>query len=309
MTETEKKFKTKDMVICVFCTLLAILSIVFYFLPAFNVKHRVGPQADYEQCNYSAWEMTKAVFTDTKVIGSNMEGLLHIKDTYAFAVIVSGILMPLGIICTIATTVFAYFSWLKNEKFKQYCFLFSLCGMMFTTVTLICTWFIAIQLRDGNNVDFFNYNLKGSISYASFISLILAFVVAIIACAYNYFLDNFDEDDEEYDDEDDDEEPRGGKASADAKANEPKESERVIAELQKEIAELQKVAAATTKEEPKTASKKASTTGAKPVAKKTSQAKTSSTRTSTAKKTTSGAKSTANKTTTVKKSTAKTTEK
>lgn len=201
MAETKKNLKTKDMLIAVFCTILAVLSIVFYFLPAFNVKHRYGPQEEYDQINYSAWEMTKAVFTDTKVIGSNMEGLLYIKDTYAFAVMLSGILMPLGIICTICTTVFAYISWLKNDKFKQYCFLFSLCGMMFTTVTLICTWFIAIQIRDGNNFDFFKYNLKGSISYASFVSLILSFVVAIIACAYNYFLDNFDDEDEEDEDE------------------------------------------------------------------------------------------------------------
>lgn len=203
MAEAKKNLKTKDMLIAVFCTILAILSIVFYFLPAFNVKHRYGPQEEYDQINYSAWEMTKAVFTDTKVIGSNMEGLLYIKDTYAFAIMLSGILMPLGIICTICTTVFAYISWLKSEKFKQYCFLFSLCGMMFTTVTLICTWFIAIQIRDGNNFDFFKYNLKGSISYASFVSLILSFVVAIIACAYNYFLDNFDDEEDEEDEEED----------------------------------------------------------------------------------------------------------
>ena len=204
MAEAKKNLKTKDMLIAVFCTILAILSIVFYFLPAFNVKHRYGPQEEYDQINYSAWEMTKAVFTDTKVIGSNMEGLLYIKDTYAFAIMLSGILMPLGIICTICTTVFAYISWLKSEKFKQYCFLFSLCGMMFTTVTLICTWFIAIQIRDGNNFDFFKYNLKGSISYASFVSLILSFVVAIIACAYNYFLDNFDDEEDEDEDEEED---------------------------------------------------------------------------------------------------------
>ncbi len=203
---TEKKFKTKDMLIAIFCTVLAVLCIVFYFLPAFNVKHRVGPQVDYEQINYSAWEMTKATFSNTKVIGSNMEGLMYIKDTYAFPILASGILMPLGIICTITTAVFSYLSWLKNEDFKKYCFLFSLVGMMFTTVTLICTWFVAIMIRDGNNFDFFNYNLKGSISYASFVSLILSFVVAIIACAYNYFLDNFDDEEEEEDEED--EEPK-----------------------------------------------------------------------------------------------------
>ena len=35
----EKQFKTKDMIIAVICTLLAILCIVFYFLPAFSVQH------------------------------------------------------------------------------------------------------------------------------------------------------------------------------------------------------------------------------------------------------------------------------
>ena len=308
MVETEKKFKTKDMIICVFCTLLAILSIVFYFLPAFNVKHRVGPQADYEQCNYSAWEMTKAVFTDTKVMGSNMEGLLHIKDYYTFAVLVSGILMPLGVICTICTTIFSYLSWLKNEKFKQYCFLFSLCGMMFTTITLICTWFIAIQLRDGNNVDFFNYNLKGSISYASFISLILAFVVAIIACAYNYFLDNFDDEDEDYEDDDEEEEeeevkPRKVKAEA---VSAPKSS--IIEELQKEaMVEVKE-------EEPKFVNKKVPASETKTGTKKTSTtskatSKSTGTKTTSAKKSTTTKKSTTSKSTTAKKiTTGKTTK-
>jgi hypothetical protein len=63
---------------------------------------------------------------------------------------------------------------------------------------------MAIQLRDGYNFGVFGADLKGGISYGAFVSLILAFVVAIIACAYNYFLDNFD--DEEYEDDEDDEE-------------------------------------------------------------------------------------------------------
>ncbi len=295
MTETEKKLKTKDMIICIFCTLLAILAIVFYFLPAFNVKHRVGPQVDYEQCNYSAWEMTKAVFTDTKVIGSNMEGLLHIKDSYAFAILVSGILMPLGVICTICTTIFAYLSWLVDERFKQYCFLFSLCGMMFTTITLVCTWFIAIQLRDGNNVDFFNYNLKGSISYASFINLILAFVVAIIACAYNYFLDDDDEDDEEEEDEEEDEAPRK------TKSKEPvilEETPKVKSREPAIIEELQKEAMVAVKEdEPKFVNKKVPASEVK----KPATTKKATSRTSTgAKKVASSKSTTAKKTTTSK---------
>ena len=200
----EKKFKTKDMVIAIFCTLLVVLCVVAYFLPAFTVKHKADPSSDFIVCNYSAWEMTKSVFTDAKILNSNMIGLQFIKDGYPFAVILAGILLPLGIICAMLTTVFAYLSWLKDEKFKKLCFLFSLCGMIFTTITLVCTWFVAIQIRDGNNFGYFNYNLKGSIAYGSFISLIVSFVIAIIACAYNYFLDNFDEDDE-YEDEEDDE--------------------------------------------------------------------------------------------------------
>lgn len=199
-----KKIKTKDMVIAILCTLLAILCIVFYFLPAFDVKHKSDPSADFEVVAFSGWDMTKAVFTDTVVLGTNMEKLLAIKETYGFAIILSGILLPLSIICSIATAVFAYLSWLKTEDFKKYCFLFSLVGMVFGTLTLISTWFIAIQIRSGNNFQVFGANLKGSISYASFVNLILSFVVAIIACAYNYFLDNFDDEEEE--EEDDDEE-------------------------------------------------------------------------------------------------------
>ena len=262
MAETQKNFKFKDMLIAIFCTVLAILCIVFYFLPAFNVKHRVGPQVDYEQVNYSAWEMTKAVFTDTKVMGSNMEGLLHIKDTYAFAVIASGILMPLGILCVICTAVFSYISWLKSDIFKQFCFLFSLCGMMFTTVTLICTWFIAIQIRDGNNFDFFNYNLKGSISYAAFVSLILSFVVAIIACAYNYFLDNFDDEEE---DEEEEEEPK--------KVKKVEVKEEVVEEKVEEKPAVEKAPAA---KKPATA-KKTTTTKATTAKKPTTTKKTTAT--------------------------------
>lgn len=197
----EKKIKTKDMVIAIFCTILAILCIVFYFLPAFNIKHSNSPYTDYKEINYSAWEMTIAAFTKSKVLGPNWEGLMYIKDTYGFAIILSGVLMPLAIICSIATAVFAYLSWLKGEQFKKFCFLFSLCGMVFQTITLISTWFIAMVSKDGNNYNFFDNNIKGGMSYASFVSLILAFVIAIIACAYNYFLDNFDDDEEEEEEE------------------------------------------------------------------------------------------------------------
>lgn len=207
----EKKLKIKDMVIAIFCTLLAILCIVFYFLPAFTVKHSPNLTFDNsESISYSAFEMTKALFVNTKDWGSHIVGLIYIKDVFGMAVALAGIIMPIGLVCSITTAVFSYISWFKGEKFKKYCFLFSLLGMVFTTISLVATWYIAIELRKGNvYLDYFSVNIKGTIAYGSFVSLILSFVIAIIACAYNYFLDNFDdEDDEEYDEdeEDDDEE-------------------------------------------------------------------------------------------------------
>ena len=204
----EKKFRTKDMVIAILCTILAILCIVFYFLPAFNIKHSASPMMAYDEVKYSAWEMTLAAFSKNKMIGVNWAGLTYIKEVYGVAIILGGVLTPLAIICTITTTVFAYLSWLKGEQYKKFCFLFSLCAMIFQTIALVVTWFIASQSKSGNHYNFFKNNLKGGMSYASFVSLILVFVVAIIACAYNYFLDNFDDEDEEeeeYDDDDDDE--------------------------------------------------------------------------------------------------------
>jgi uncharacterized membrane protein len=201
----EKKLKIKDMIIAIFCTILAVLCIVFYFLPAFNIKHSTSPMMEYEVVNYSGWEMTRAAFASAKVIGFNWSGLTYIKEVYGFAVILSGVLMPLSIVCSIGTTVFAYLSWLKTETFKKFCFLFSLVGMLFQTISLVLIWFIAIMSKDGNHYNFFNNNIKGGMSYGAFVSLILVFVIAIIACAYNYFLENFDDEDEE-DEEDDDEE-------------------------------------------------------------------------------------------------------
>ena len=205
----EKQLKTKDMIIAVICTLLTILCIVFYFLPALGVEHSANlGLADSKVESYSAWQITQALFTKSKYMNSDIIGLMYIKDVFGMAVAISGILLPLGIICGIVTTVFAYLSWFKGEQFKKYCFLFSLCGMVFTTITLISTWFIAIQLRNGEvYIEYFSANIKGTIAYGSFVSLILSFVIAIVACAYNYFLDNFDdEDDEDEDEEDEDDE-------------------------------------------------------------------------------------------------------
>lgn len=196
----EKKLKTKDMIIAAICTLLAILLVVFYFLPAFSVEHSYVPSFDdSEVLKYSAWDITRAAFTTTKDMGSNIAGLVFLKDKFGMAIMIAGLLMPIGIAFIIATAVFAYLSWFKGEKFKKFCFLFSLCGMAFTTITLIATWYVAIQLRTGvtSDIMFFKNNIKGSIAYGSFVNLIIAFVVAIVACAYNYFLDNFDDEDDE----------------------------------------------------------------------------------------------------------------
>lgn len=201
----EKKLKIKDMMIAIFCTLLAILCIVFYFLPSFNIKHRIDSYHDYQEITYSGWQMTQVIFKNQRVVGGVFESLMAIRDEFSFPLITGGLIMPIAIVCVAVTTVFAYLSWFKGENFKKYCFLFSLCGMMFQTFALICTWFIALQVKNsGIRGNVVGADMKGGISYAAFVSLILTFVVAIIACAYNYFLDNFDEDDE--DDEDDDDE-------------------------------------------------------------------------------------------------------
>lgn len=205
-----KSLKYKDMIIAVFCTILAILCIVFYFLPAFNVKHATSVFDPYTTNIYSGWEITRATLTQNKVIGFNWDGLMYIKDAFGFPVILAGTLMPLSIVCSLATAVFAYLSWLKSDTFKKFCFLFSLLAMIFQTITLILVWFVALQVRSGNQTailnSYFYANMKGGMSYGSFVSLILVFVIAIIACAYNYFLDNSDEEEEEEEEYDDDDE-------------------------------------------------------------------------------------------------------
>ena len=242
----EKQLKTKDMIIAVICTLLTILCIVFYFLPALGVEHSANlGLADSKVESYSAWQITQALFTKGKVLDSDIIGLMYIKDIFGMAIAISGILLPLGILCGIVTTVFAYLSWFKGEQFKKYCFLFSLCGMVFTTITLISTWFIAIQLRNGEvYIEYFSANIKGTIAYGSFVSLILSFVIAIVACAYNYFLDNFDDEEEDDDDDDEDDE----------------EDEEEIVEPKKKVKTVIEETKVETKPESKTTTKSTNTT-------------------------------------------------
>jgi len=201
-----KTFKTKDMIIAVFCTILAILAIVFYFLPAFNIQHTASIGSDYETVTFSAFNITQAALTDTKVLGSDLLTLLELKEAYGMPIILAGILGPLAILSIILTTTFAYLSWLKNENFKKFCFMCGLIGMMFATITLVSVWFMALKIKTGEvSFSYLYVNVKGNISYGSFVSLIISFVVAIIACAYNYFIDS-DSDEEEEDDEEEEEE-------------------------------------------------------------------------------------------------------
>lgn len=201
-----KAFKTKDMMIAVFCTILAVLAIIFYFLPAFNIQHTASIGVDYETVSFSAWNMTQASFTSTKVLGSDLLTLLELKDAYGMPIFLAGILAPLAILSILLTTTFAYLSWLKNDNFKKFSFLFGLVGMMFATITLIAVWFMALKIKTGEvSFSYLYVNIKGNISYGSFVSLIISFVVAIIACAYNYFIDGDDEEDEE---EEEEEEPK-----------------------------------------------------------------------------------------------------
>ncbi len=257
----QKKFKTKDMIIAVFCTILAILCIVFYFLPAFNIKDSASPMMEFEEHLYSGWDMTRACFARTKVYGASWGELTFVKEVFGFAIILGGILMPLSIMCVLTTTVFAYLSWLKSEELKKFCFLFSLCAMIFQTITLICTWFIALMSKNGTYQEMFKSNVKGGMSYGAFVSLILVFVVAIIACAYNYFLENFDEEDEE-DEEDEDEEDEEDEEPA------PKKKKKVIVlEEDEEIEIVKKPKATAPKTETKSATKTATKTATKKVSK------------------------------------------
>ena len=87
--------------------------------------------------------------------------------------------------------------------------MFGLVGMMFATITLVAVWFMALKIKTGEvSFSYLYVNIKGNISYGSFVSLIISFVVAIIACAYNYFIDsdNDEEEDEDEEEEDDEEE-------------------------------------------------------------------------------------------------------
>jgi heme/copper-type cytochrome/quinol oxidase subunit 2 len=265
----QKKFKTKDMIIAVFCTILAILCIVFYFLPAFNIKDSASPMMEYEEHLYSGWDMTRACFARTKVYGTSWGELTFVKEVFGFAIILGGILMPLSILCVITTTVFAYLSWLKSEELKKFCFLFSLCAMIFQTITLICTWFIALMSKNGTYQEMFKSNVKGGMSYGAFVSLILVFVVAIIACAYNYFLENFDDEEEE--EEDEDEEDEEGEPAPKKKkkvivieddeeieiVKKPKTTEAKVETKPATKAPAKTAAKTTTKTAPKTAAKKA----------------------------------------------------
>lgn len=202
--------KTKDMIISIICIVLSILCIVFYFLPAFSIKHSVDG-AVYLTQNFSGFDMTSSLFADTYVLGTPFQNMIDIRNMFTYQTFLAGVMLPLGVLASIATAVFTTLSWLKDEKFKQFAFLTSICDMFFVIVSLISTWLIAMNIHSGVEIGNLYNNKVCSMGVAAFVGLILAFVIAIVACAYYYFLDEDDEEeyeedeDEEYDDEYDEE--------------------------------------------------------------------------------------------------------
>ena len=214
--------KTKDMIISIICIVLSILCIVFYFLPAFSIKHSVDG-AIYLTQNFSGFDMTRSIFTNSYTLGSHFQNMIDIRNMFTYQTFLAGILLPLGILASMGTATFTTLSWLKDEKFKQFAFLTSICDMFFVIVSLISTWLIAMNIHSGIEIGNLYNNKVCSMGVAAFAGLILAFVIAIVACAYYYFLDedeeleyeededededeDYDEDDEEYEDEDEDDE-------------------------------------------------------------------------------------------------------
>ncbi|MBQ9791338.1 MAG: hypothetical protein IJW28_02005 [Clostridia bacterium] len=202
--------KTKDMIISIICIVLSILCIVFYFLPAFSIKHSVDG-AVYLTQNFSGFDMTSSLFADTYILGTPFQNMIDIRNMFTYQTFLAGVMLPLGVLASIATAVFTTLSWLKDEKFKQFAFLTSICDMFFVIVSLISTWLIAMNIHSGVEIGNLYNNKVCSMGVAAFVGLILAFVIAIVACAYYYFLDEDDEEeyeedeDEEYDDEYDEE--------------------------------------------------------------------------------------------------------
>ena len=189
------------MIISIICIVLSILCIVFYFLPAFSIRHSVDG-AVYTTQYYSGFDITRSLFTNTSVLGTPFQNMLEIRNMFTYQTFLAGVMLPLGILASIATAVFTTLSWLKDEKFKQFAFLTSICDMFFVIVSLISTWLIAMNIHSGIEIGNLYNNKICSMGIASFAGLILAFVIAIVACAYYYFLD---EDDEEYDEEEEEE--------------------------------------------------------------------------------------------------------
>ena len=155
--------------------------------------------------------MTSSLFADTYILGTPFQNMIDIRNMFTYQTFLAGVMLPLGVLASIATAVFTTLSWLKDEKFKQFAFLTSICDMFFVIVSLISTWLIAMNIHSGVEIGNLYNNKVCSMGVAAFVGLILAFVIAIVACAYYYFLDEDDEEeyeedeDEEYDDEYDEE--------------------------------------------------------------------------------------------------------
>lgn len=207
------KDRIKDMVISIIVCILATISIVFYFLPSITIRHDASnyKSKNAEVVNVSGFDTTRSLFLDaerdfkedSKYAKQNekMEQLIAIRDKYPKLVIPIAIASPILVLTMIVSAVFTLLSWLKNEKFKHYAFITTICSMAISMLFMICIWMLANKFNNGNNLGVFMYNLKGSASYGAFTLLILAFVNAIVVCVHNYFIGYADEEEDEEEEE------------------------------------------------------------------------------------------------------------
>lgn len=203
------KDKIKDIAISIIVCILAVLSITFYFLPSITIRHDASNynSKNAEVVNISGFDITRSLFLDverdfkedSKYSEQNkkMEQLIAIRDKYPNLVIPIAIATPILLITMVVSAIFTLLAWLKNDKFKHYAFITTICSMAISMLFMICVWILANKFNNGNNLGIFLYNLKGSASYAAFTLLILAFVNAIVICVHNYFIGYADEEEEE----------------------------------------------------------------------------------------------------------------
>lgn len=209
-------FTKKDLIIAITTGLLAVVCIVFYFLPVITVLHDASPGfVTALQENFSGFDITNAMFSNLETIpytdyGMHLLKIKIVSMNYPLYSILIGVFLPLVSVALIITSIFTFLACFKGEKFKIYGFIASLCGTVFAIISTVAIWLLADVFVSGDSImeqAGFYINVNGSIGYATFVILAVAFVCAIEICAYNYFvgLDPEDEDDEDDEDEDEDE--------------------------------------------------------------------------------------------------------